>query len=151
MEVHAEHAVGTGRLHQVRDQLRPDRDARLVLPVLACVPVVRHGHRHPRGRCAARRIHQEQQLHEVVGRRRRGLDDEDVPATRVLVDPDENFAIGEALDRHVAEWHSHVLRDLLGQRPVGGAGEEQEWATELVVGHSSPRRVSSNSAERKQP
>src|SRR5690606_2621373 len=64
---------------------------------------------------------------------------------------DEDLAIGEALDGHIAEWQPHVLRDLLGQWPVGGAGEEEERAPELVVGHSFAASDVFSSAERKQP
>src|SRR5439155_19368526 len=75
-----------------------------------------------------RRVDQEQQFHQVLRRRVRRLDDEDVPAADVLVDLDEDLAVGEAADRHRAERLPQVLRHLLGERPVGRTGEKQELA-----------------------
>jgi hypothetical protein len=41
------------------------------------------------------RVGQEQELHDVLGWRIRRLDDEDVVAADVLVDPHEDLAVGE--------------------------------------------------------
>jgi hypothetical protein len=78
VEVDAEHAVGARGLDHVGHELGADRHARLVLAVLPRVAVVRHHDRDARRARPPRRVHQEQQLHEVVRRRVRRLDDEQV-------------------------------------------------------------------------
>src|SRR5205809_953057 len=102
--------------------------ARLVFSVLPRVAEVREHGRDPRRAGPPCGIHQEQQLQIVVAGLVGGLDDEDIPSTDVFVDLDEDFAVGEPPDRHRAQRLSQMLGHLLGQGPVGRAGEEQQLA-----------------------
>ena len=96
VEVHGEHPVDAGGGEQVGDQLGGDRDARLVLAVLAGVAEKRHHGGDALGAGAARGIHHDEQLHQVVvGRRAGRLDDEDILAADVFVDLDEGLAVRE--------------------------------------------------------
>jgi len=59
----------------------------------------------------------------------------------VLVDLDEDLPVGEAANRHGAQRLPQVLGHLLGERPVGRPGEEQQLAPrEGEVRHVSPAK-----------
>ena len=73
---HRDHAPGAGRDEQIGDQTSADRDARGVLLVRAGVRVVRDHGRDLGRRRPTRRVEHEQQLHQVLLRRRdQRLDD----------------------------------------------------------------------------
>ena len=128
VKVDPQHAVRARGHDHVRHQLRADRDAWLVLPVLPRVAVVRHHARDARRRRAPRRIDQEQQLHDVFGRRIGRLDDEDVVAADVLVDADEDLAVGEPSDGDLRQIRPETPANFLGEPPIGGTREELEPA-----------------------
>ena len=89
---------------KIGDELGRDRDAGLVLAVLAGVAVKGHDGGDPHGARAAGRVDHDEQFHQVlVGRRRGGLDDIDIAAADVLVDLDEGLAVRERSDRRFAE------------------------------------------------
>jgi hypothetical protein len=75
VEVEPEHPVRSRRRNHVGDQLGADGHPGLVLPVLPGVPEVRDNGRDPGGAGPLRRVHQEQQLHQVLCRRVGGLHD----------------------------------------------------------------------------
>ena len=66
VQIHRQHPVRPGGAEQVRDELRGDRHARLVLPVLPRVTVIRNHRRDPRRRRAPERIDHHQHLHEML-------------------------------------------------------------------------------------
>src|ERR1039458_6009140 len=100
MEVDAEDAVGTRRHDEVGDELRGDRDTRFVLAVLPRVAVVREHGGHARRRGALECVEHDEELHDVVVRRRaRGLHDEHVRAPDVLLDLAVILAVGEIVER----------------------------------------------------
>jgi len=51
------------------------------------------------------------------------LDNEHVGAPDILLDLDEDFAIGEPCDSALAESHAEVVRDFFGERDIRIAGE----------------------------
>jgi hypothetical protein len=53
-----------------------------------------------------------------------GVHDEDIASAHVLVQFDRDLAVGETADRGLAQLDSEVRADLLGQCPVGIAGEQ---------------------------
>ena len=100
VQIHRQHAIRAGRAQHVRHQLRRNRHARLVLPILPRVAVIRHHRRDARRRRAAERVDHDQQLDEVLvdrpGRVRAGrLHDEHVGAADVLVDLKRDFRVGK--------------------------------------------------------
>ena len=138
MQVHRQHALDADRLEHVGDDLGADRHARRARPaVLARVAEVGdHGGDAP-GRGALQRIDHDQQLHQVVVRRRAGrLHHEDVARAHVLVDLDRHLAVGEAADRRLAQLDAEVGGDLLGQDRVRIPGEQHG-----VEQHGSLRRA----------
>ena len=79
---------------------------------------------------------------QVLGRRVGRLDDVDVPAPHVLVDLDEDLAVSKPPSGHVAQLGVKLLRDLLGERPIGRPAEEQHvLRRQRQFGHNdSPER-----------
>ena len=80
---------------------------------LSCrrVAVVRHHRGDARRRGALEGVEHDQQLHQVVvDRRAGGLDDEDVGAADVLVDLEEDLAVGEVVEGDLAR------REVRGRR-----------------------------------
>src|SRR6185312_3603923 len=129
VKVHAQHAVDAGPRDHVRHQLGADRHARLIFAILARVAVIGHHAGDARRRGAPRRVDQEQQLHDVLSRRVRRLENEHVVAAHVLVDPHRDLAVGEAAEVHTTEVDAQVAGDLFGERPVRGSGQELEAVT----------------------
>ena len=110
---------------QVRHELRGDRDAALVLAVLAGVAVVGDDGRDARGAGPLEAVEQDEQLHQVLVDRRAGrLDDVHVPAAHVLVDADGDLAVGEVVERDLAERVAEAVGDLVGEGEVGPAAED---------------------------
>src|SRR5882762_5510407 len=139
MEIDAQHSVRARMRDHIRHQLRADRHARLIFAILARVPEIREHRRHARGARPPRRIDQEQQLEVVLRRRVGGLDDEDIAPPHILVDLDEDFAVREPPDRYRTQRLPQMLSHLLGERPVGRPGEQQELAArQRQVAHWSP-------------
>ena len=128
VEVDADQAVGPGGGDEVGRQLGADRNPGLVLPVLPPVPEVGHHRRHVLGRCALRGVDQEQQLHDVVGVGHGGLDDEDIAAARVAIDPYEDLAVGEVVDRDPFGRDAQLFGDFASQWAVRAPRQEEEWA-----------------------
>ncbi len=124
VQVEGEDAIGAGGGDEVGHQLRRDRNARLVFPVLPGVAVVRKDRRDAAGRGALECVEHDQQLHQiVVHRRRRRLHDEDVGAADVLVDLDVVLAVRKAVERDSARLDPEQRTDLLGKRRMRSAGE----------------------------
>jgi hypothetical protein len=62
-----------------------------------------------------------------IGRRTRRLNNENVVASDVFLDPDVSFPVGEGADRRLTEGHTNVFANPLGQLPVGRAGENLQF------------------------
>ena len=119
--------MAPGGGEQVGDELGADGDAGAVFAVLAGVPVVGHHHRDPGRRGPLERVNHHQKLHQVlVHRIAGGLHHKHIHSAHVLEKLEVDFAVGKALQLGLAHLDPDVLADLLGQRPVGGAGEELE-------------------------
>jgi hypothetical protein len=124
VQVQGEDPVRAGDLDQLRHQLGGDGNARLVLAVLARVPVVRRHHRDPLGGREKARVEQDQELHQVLRRRLRGLDDEDIHAADVLVDLALDLAVRKTIQRDVAHRYAELLGHLFRERAVRSSGHQ---------------------------
>ena len=125
VQIHRQHPVRAGRAQQVRHELRRNRHARLVLPILPRVSVVRNHRRDPRRRRPAKRVDHHAELHQVLVDRCRGrLDDEDIGAADVLVDLERDLAVGKPMQPRGPERHAEMLGDLPRQRGMRASGEE---------------------------
>src|SRR5437899_1067528 len=127
VEVEQQQPVGAGQRDEVGDQLRGDRLTRLGLAFLAGVAVVRDDRGDSPGRGPAKRVEDDEELHQVlVHRRRRRLDDEHVVAAHRVLDLDVDLAVGEAAQARVGELDVEDLGDAGGQFGVRAAGDELE-------------------------
>ena len=126
VQVHRQEALDADRLEHVGDDLGADRHARRARPaVLARVAEVRDHRGHPARRRALERVDHDAELHQVLVRRRaRRLEDEDVAGADVLLDLDVDFAVREAADLGFAEADRQVRGDVLRERGIRVAGEE---------------------------
>ena len=152
VQVERQNAVDAGLRHQVRHQLRRDRGAGRRAAVLAGVAEIGDHGGDARGRGAAQRVGDDEQLHQVVvGGVAGGLHDEDVLAADVVVDLDEDFLVVEPFDPGVGQLHRHAAidrhapGDRLGQLPVRVARDELEVDVRL---HARPLRFRPAAAAR---
>ena len=111
VQIHRQHAIDAGGGEQIGDELRGDRHARLVFAILPGVAEERDDRRDPRRARPPRRIHHDEQLHQVLIRRRTGrLDDENIAPADVVVDLDERFAVRKRTHRRIPERHARRRR-----------------------------------------
>ena len=154
MQVHGEDAVDAGRHEDVGHELRRDRDAGLVLAVLAGIAEEGDHRGDAVGARAAHRIHHDEQFHDVLVAGGTGrLDDEDVAAAHVVVDLHEGLAVGEGGDCGVAERPAKIGGDFEGKLPVGRAAEDldfrisvHEWGKATSTRRRGARRKRDGSA-----
>src|SRR5712692_5187721 len=125
MQVHREHAMDTGSVQQVGDQLRGDRNARLIFAVLSSVTEKWNHRGDAIGARAPRRIDHDEQFHQVlISRRASRLDNEDVAPTNIFLDSDISFAVRKRANGRLPERHAEVFADALGQFAVGRAAKD---------------------------
>ena len=125
MQVERHDAVGAGAGDQVGDELGRDWRAGARFAVLPGVTEIRHHRGDAACRRTAQRVDDDQQFHQVVvGRVGRRLQDENVRATHVFLDFDENLEVGEALYDRLGQADLEVFGNLLRQHRVGIAGDE---------------------------
>ena len=128
MQVHRQHPAHTGGVQQIRDEFGRNRDAGLVFPVLARVSKKWNDCRNPVRAGAPRRVYHDEQLHQMlIGRRTGRLNDENIVAADVFLDPDVSLAIGKRADRRLTERHTNVFANPLGQLAVGRAAENLQF------------------------
>src|SRR6266853_3311243 len=60
----------------------------------------------------------------LVGRRACRLNDENVPATNVLLDLNVSFAVGERADGRGSKRHPNAVADTLSELVISGAAED---------------------------
>mmetsp|Transcript_118011 Transcript_118011/g.330458 ORF Transcript_118011/g.330458 Transcript_118011/m.330458 type:complete len:250 (+) Transcript_118011:283-1032(+) len=122
VQLDGQDSVCPGHLQQVRHEPGGDWRAALLLRALTRVAIQRHDRRHAICRSTADGVEHDQQLHEVLLRASsavaRRLDHEHVAIPDGLVDHHIDLPALEALDRGVAERHSHLRRDVLGELRV---------------------------------
>jgi hypothetical protein len=127
VQVHRQHAIGSGELQHVGDESRRDRLARLGLPVLARIGEPGNHRRDPLGRRELRRLDHQQELHQVlVDRLAARLHEEDVGTADRLAIADVGLAVPEGVELDLAERDAQGLDDLLRQVGVRAAGEHHQ-------------------------
>ena len=120
-----------GGMKQVRHEFRCDRHPRLIFAVLPRVSEKRNDRRDPVRARPAGRIHHDQQLHQMLVRRRAcRLNDENIPAANVLLDLDVSFAVRKRADRRLTKRRADALTNPLRQLPIGGAAEDLHFGLE---------------------
>ncbi len=125
VEIDRQHAVGAGAGDQVGDEFSGNRRARTGLPVLPGIAEIGDDGGDAPGRSATQRVGHDQRLHQViVGRRRRGLNDERVLSANVFLDLDKHFHVGEAPNLTFGQGHAEIGGDRFRQRTVGIARQD---------------------------
>ena len=149
MQVHGQDAVCAGGDQEVGDEFGGDGDSGLVFPILPGIAVEGENGGNPRCAGPAQCVHHDEQLHQVMVRRRtRRLDDIHVLAAHVLLDLDEGLTIRERADSAAAEGNPDRIADCFGQRPIraarkqfhsaaGGFGSGNTPAVRLADGNPS--------------
>ena len=140
VQIHGEEAVGAGGGDQVRHQPGGDGRAGSDFPVLPRIPEIGHHGGDRCRRCPAGSVDHDQQLHQVVVHRGgSALDQEDVPAADVFGDLDLDLAVRELAHVAASDGDLQVVADLLHQRLVRVAGEDDEVLLGFAHGAPSTR------------
>ena len=129
VQVHGEHTAHPGCMQQIGHQLGSNRDARLILAILARVSEKWNHRRYPIRAGAARRVHHNEQLHQMlIGRRTGRLNNEHIVPPNVFLNLYVRLAIGKRADRRLTERDADVSANALCKAAVGGAAENfQFW------------------------
>ena len=134
VQIHGEHAVDTCGLQDVGHEARADRLARRRLLVGPRVGIPRHHRRDPLGRRELRRVHHQQQLHQVpVHRARARLDEEHVGAADRLAEAHVQLAVRERLELDLAKRQSEMLADRVRQIGVRTPREHHHPAYGIAI------------------
>src|SRR5207248_10912245 len=97
-------------------------DPRLIFPVLARVSEEWNHRSDPVRARAPGCIHHDEQLHQMLVSRRTGrLNDENVVASDVFLDPYIGLAVGKRADRRPTQRHTHVFANALSQVAISRA------------------------------
>jgi hypothetical protein len=129
VKIHTQHPVRSRFHDHVSEQLCAYRDSWLVLSVLPRVTIVRHHACNAGRRRAPRRINQEQKLENVFGGWIGRLHNEHIVPANILVDPDEDLAIGKARDSAFCQIDAQAAGDLIGKRSVRGSRQQLQPAS----------------------
>ena len=120
MQIDGQNAVGAGLGDQIGHQLGGDRRPATGLAVLAGIAEIGDDGGDPARTGTNQGVDDDQQFHQMVVRRRRGrLDDEDILAAHILIDPDEDFAVSETLDLTRTQGCIQIIGNRLGQISIG--------------------------------
>jgi hypothetical protein len=139
VQIHREHAAHSRRMQKVRHQFRRNRHPRLIFAVLSGIPEKWDHRRNAIGARPARRVHHDEQFHQVlIGGRGGRLDDENVPAADVLLDLDVGFPVWKRADGRLPERCPDAIADALGELPVGGAAEDLHLGLESKHNDEGP-------------
>ena len=134
VQVHAQHPVGARGGNEVGDQFGGDRRTTGVLAILPGIAEVGNDGRDALGRGPSEAVDVDEQFHEVgIHRVARGLHDVAVAAADVLVNPDDQLAIGEEFGLGDALREIEVFTHLAGQFTPGSAAEDLQMIA--VYGH----------------
>ena len=124
VQVHGQHAVGTGGGDHVGHQLGGDGIAGLGLAVLTGIAEVGDDGGDTAGRGALERIDHDEQLHQiVVDGRAGGLDHEHIAAADGLIQGRKNLSIRESANLGLTQLGAHEPADLFCQLGIGIAGK----------------------------
>ena len=125
VEVHGQHPVGARPGDEVGHQLGGDGVAGFGLAVLPGVAEVGDHGGDPPGGGPLQRVDHDEKLHQVVVHRGAGgLDDKHVGAADGLINGDKILAVGKSASLGVAQGDAQLPANVLGQGPVGAAGED---------------------------
>ena len=124
MEIHRQDAMNTGCHQEIGYELGRYRNTRFIFSILSCVSKKRDHRGDAISAGSSRRIHHDEQLHQMIVSRWTGrLNNKNIAPTNVLLDFDVGLAVGKCANRGLAERHSNVITNAPGQVAVGRAAE----------------------------
>jgi hypothetical protein len=124
VKIHADDPIGACPLNHVGQEFSANSYTRLIFPILPRVTIVGHNDGDSSCGCPSDRVDQEQKLHDVFGRRIRGLDDKDVVPSNVFIDTDKDLAVGKPGGCESAKLDAHMAANFLSEGAVCASGEE---------------------------
>src|SRR5437868_11743008 len=120
VQVHCQNAVHSGCDQKIRDQFRRNRHAWFIFSILTRVSEKWNHCSDAIGAGPSRRVHHDEQLHQVVvSWWTRWLNDENVATENVLLNSDVGLTIRERADRGLTQRHADVIADPLSQLAIG--------------------------------
>src|SRR5947209_16065507 len=124
VQIHSQNAIHPRRIQKVGDKFGRDRHPWFVFAVLASIAKEWNDRRDPVRAGSPGGVDHDQEFHQMlVGGRASRLNQENIPASNVLVDFDVGFAVRERANRRLPQRDSHVFADLFGQLAIGAAAE----------------------------
>ncbi len=116
MQVHRQNAAHARGVQQICHELSRDRHTRLIFAVLARVSEKRNHGGDPIGAGAPRRVHHDEQLHQMlIGRWTSRLNDKNVVSANVLLDFHVSLAIRKRANDRPPKRYTDVFANPLGQ------------------------------------
>ena len=145
MQIERQHAARSRRLQQIRHQLRRNRHARPILPVLPRIRVIRNHRRNPPGRRALERVNHQQQLHQVeIHRMAARLHHEHIRAAHIFQNLIARFAVAELAVLGAPSRDAQIAANRVAERRVRCAAKNFE----LFVGQSQSQSFNRSHASR---
>ena len=124
VQIHRQNAVGPGSHQQIGHELGRDRHARLILPILSGVAVKWQHRCDAVGAGPFERVHNDEQLHQVMICWRAGrLNHKHILTSDVFLDLGKRFSVGEGGEGDFARLDANVTADGIGEREIRTAGE----------------------------
>ena len=128
MEIHREHTMHAGGNENIGHELGRDRNARLILAILAGVSKEGNHSGNSVGTGAAGGINHDEQLHDVlIGRRTGRLDDKDITSANIVVDFDKGLPIRKGSHRGIPQRLLEIGGYVASELAVRGTAEDPEF------------------------
>ena len=129
VQIHRQNPLNSGLRQQVGDKFRRNWRPRFGAAILAGISEIRDDRSDPRCRGSTQGVGHDQQFHQIViGRIRRGLDNEHILTTDILVNLDKDLCVVETFHAGFAKldpfatMKAHPARDAFGKWNVGISG-----------------------------
>src|SRR5271157_4175732 len=124
MQIHRNDPVRPGMRNKIRDEFSRYGNPRLVFSVLPSVAEIRNHCRHAPCGCPLRCVQHDQQLHQIVRRRIRRLDDEDIAPANVLIILYPDFPIAKVFYLTLTQWLTKPLSNVTSELGIGSSGKK---------------------------
>ena len=135
VQVHGQHPAHASGIQQIRHELRRNWNTRLIFAVLAGIAEKWNDRRDPIRAGTPCRVNHNEQLHQVlVGWRTSRLDNENIVAPNIFLNPDVGLAVRKRADCRLTKWYADIFANALGQLPVSGSGKDLQFWLERKHG-----------------
>ena len=119
VQIHRQNTIRPSGHQKIRHQLCRDRNSRLILSILASIPIKRQHGRDPQRTRSTKRIHHDEHFHQMMIRRwTRGLDNKNILPAHILINFDKCLTVRKRADSTLPQLHADRLRDRISQRLI---------------------------------